>query len=87
MVMENATAITEYLYDVFYDRACGGVLTSISGSDLDHSVTLIANVAGYLTMFKDFVTLNKKISWWISDPYFLAMSRLGNLCASHLQHS
>ncbi len=60
-VMENATAITEYPYNVFYNRACGGVLTSISGSDLDHSVTLIANVAGYLTMFKDFVTLNKKI--------------------------
>ncbi len=39
MVMENATVITECLYDVFYDRACGGVLTSISGSDLDHSVT------------------------------------------------
>jgi hypothetical protein len=39
---ENATAIIEHLYDVFYGRMCGGLLTQISGSDENHTVTLIA---------------------------------------------
>ncbi len=39
---ENATAIIEHLYDVFYGRTCGGLLTQISGSDENHTVTLIA---------------------------------------------
>jgi hypothetical protein len=32
-VMENGTAISEHLYDVFYGRMCGGLLTEASGSD------------------------------------------------------
>jgi len=42
---ENATAIIEHLYDVFYGRTCGGLLTQISGSNENHTVTLIAHVS------------------------------------------
>jgi hypothetical protein len=49
---------------------------------------VIINVAGYVTMFKDFLAINKKSGWWVNDPYLLAiasnMGRVGNLYASHL---
>jgi hypothetical protein len=68
-VSENATPIIEHLYDVFYGRTCGGVLTHNSGNDTNHTVTLIANVAGYVTMFKDFLAINKKSGWWVNDLF------------------
>jgi hypothetical protein len=44
--------MVEHLCDVFFNRAYGGVLTHPnSGSDLNHGVTLFANVAGYVTLF------------------------------------
>jgi hypothetical protein len=89
-VTEHATAMVEHLCNVFYNRACGGVLTHNSGSNLNHAVTLNANVAGYVTLFKDFIRTNKKSGWWVSDPYFLAiasnLNRVGNLYANHLGH-
>ncbi len=90
-VTEHATAMVEHLCDVFYIRACGGVLTHSSGSDLNHAVTLIANVAGYVTLFKDFIRTNKKSDWWVFDPYFLTiasnLNRVGNLYANHMGHT
>ena len=85
---ENATAIMEHLYDVFYGRTCGGILTEASGSDPNHIVTLVAQTAGYLNMFKDFLNVNKKSGWWVTDPHLLAiatnMKRIENLYAKHL---
>jgi hypothetical protein len=63
--MENGTAIIEHLYDVFYGRTCGGLLTEASGSDLSHTVTLIVHTAGYLMMFKDSLAVNKKSGCWV----------------------
>jgi hypothetical protein len=85
---ENATAIMEHLYDVFYGRTCGGILTEASGSDPNHIVTLVAQTAGYLNMFKDFLNVNKKSGWWVTDPHLLAiatnMKRIEILYAKHL---
>jgi hypothetical protein len=85
---ENATAIMEHLYDVFYGRTCGGILTESSGSDPNHIVTLIAPVAGYLMMLQDFLNVKRKSGWWVTDPHLLAiatnMKRIENLYAKHL---
>jgi hypothetical protein len=84
------TAIIEHLYDVFYGRTCGGLLTEASGSDPSHTVTLIAHTAGYLMMFKDFLAVNKKSGWWVNDPHLLViatnMKRIENLYAKHLDN-
>ncbi len=41
-------------------------------------------------MFKDFLAINKKSSWWVNDPYLLAiasnMGRVGNVYARHLEN-
>jgi hypothetical protein len=61
----------------------------LSGTEPSYSLTLIANVASYFTLFKDFRTFNKREGWWISNSYILAvaqnMKRIANLFASHLQ--
>jgi hypothetical protein len=91
MVSEHGASIPDFLHDVHYNRACGRILTITSGTDPSYSLTLIADVASYFTLFKDFRTLNKREGWWISDSYILAfaqnMKRIGNLFASHLQDS
>ncbi len=61
------------------------------GYSLTRSLTLIANVASYFSLFKDLRTFNKREGRWIIDSYILAvaqnMKRIGNLFASHLQAS
>jgi hypothetical protein len=85
---KHATAIMEHLYDVFHGRTCGGILAEISGNDTNNIITLIAPLAGYLTMFQDFLKFNRKSGWWVTDPHLLAiatnMKGIENLYAKHL---